>query len=71
MNSEVPLKSPCVNVCALDPQDICIGCYRSVTEITRWSSMTPAQQREVLRLADQRYQLILEAAQTPSCAPGA
>lgn len=59
---EAPVKSPCVNVCALDDNDVCIGCYRSAAEITRWSSMTPAEQREVIRNADARYQKVWDAA---------
>jgi uncharacterized protein len=57
------VKSPCVNVCALDEHDICIGCYRSAAEIARWSGLSAAQQRDVIRLADQRYRRILESAE--------
>ena len=39
MSNERPVASPCVHVCALDDEDICIGCQRSVSEITRWSLM--------------------------------
>ncbi|WP_191485524.1 DUF1289 domain-containing protein [Pseudomonas sp. FEN] len=45
---ERPLASPCVSVCALDEQDVCIGCQRTVEEITRWSRMDNAERREVL-----------------------
>jgi len=48
MSAERPLASPCVNVCALDDADICIGCQRSVDEITRWSRMDNAERRAVL-----------------------
>ncbi|MGH8351958.1 MAG: DUF1289 domain-containing protein [Pseudomonas sp.] len=48
MSVERPLASPCVNVCALDEADICIGCQRSVAEISRWSRMDNAERREVL-----------------------
>ena len=34
-SQERPVASPCVHVCALDDEDICIGCQRSVAEITR------------------------------------
>lgn len=40
--------SPCVHVCALDDEDICIGCQRTVAEITRWSLMDNVERREVL-----------------------
>ncbi|WP_155517391.1 DUF1289 domain-containing protein, partial [Pseudomonas amygdali] len=37
---EKPVRSPCVSICALDEQDICTGCQRTVNEITRWSRMS-------------------------------
>ena len=30
------IRSPCVAICALDENDICVGCYRSGSEITDW-----------------------------------
>jgi len=44
------VKSPCVSICALDSDDICVGCYRSAVEITDWIAMTEEGKREVLRL---------------------
>jgi uncharacterized protein len=32
--------SPCVGICALDPQGYCEGCLRSAGEIARWSQMS-------------------------------
>ncbi|MBV1874099.1 MAG: DUF1289 domain-containing protein, partial [Gammaproteobacteria bacterium] len=34
------VRSPCVDICALDDNDICIGCYRSGDEITVWGKMS-------------------------------
>ncbi|MFZ3152725.1 DUF1289 domain-containing protein [Pseudomonas sp.] len=51
---ERPVASPCVHVCALDDEDICIGCQRSVAEITRWSLMNNAERRQVLVLCHTR-----------------
>ncbi|BCD84480.1 DUF1289 domain-containing protein [Pseudomonas solani] len=48
MERERPVASPCVHVCALDDDDICTGCQRSVDEITRWGRMDNAERREVL-----------------------
>jgi hypothetical protein len=42
---ERPVKSPCVNICALDDDDVCTGCQRTVEEITRWSRMTNDERR--------------------------
>jgi len=37
-----------VAICALDEDDICMGCQRSAEEITRWGLMDDAERREVL-----------------------
>jgi hypothetical protein len=52
--AERPLRSPCVSVCALDEDGLCVGCQRSAAEITRWGRMDNAERREVLRRCDQR-----------------
>jgi predicted Fe-S protein YdhL (DUF1289 family) len=56
MSSERAVASPCVHVCALDDQDLCIGCQRSVAEITRWGLMDNAERRQVLLLCHERAQ---------------
>ncbi|WAJ36490.1 DUF1289 domain-containing protein [Pseudomonas sp. GOM7] len=49
MSDEKPVRSPCVQVCALDEQDICIGCQRTADEITRWGRMDNVERRVVLQ----------------------
>jgi predicted Fe-S protein YdhL (DUF1289 family) len=49
-------RSPCISVCVLDEQDICMGCYRSSAEITDWFMATAEQKQEILRLASERLQ---------------
>ena len=56
MSSERPVASPCVHVCALDDDDICIGCQRTVAEITRWGLMDNNERRKVLVLCHERAQ---------------
>jgi len=48
MTTERPVASPCVQVCALDDDDICTGCQRTAAEITRWGRMSNDERREVL-----------------------
>ncbi len=61
MSNAIP--SPCIAVCALDEDDVCIGCYRTGDEITDWFMSDDAQKREILakcearRLAAQPVQL--------------
>ena len=48
--------SPCVSICALDGDNVCIGCFRSGQEISLWGRLTPEQQREVLVRCQRRMQ---------------
>lgn len=42
-------RSPCIDVCRMDPvRDVCIGCFRSLQEISAWSSMSVEQKHAVL-----------------------
>ena len=48
MSKEAPVKSPCISVCALNEEDLCVGCHRTVAEITQWVRMSNDQRRGVL-----------------------
>ncbi len=42
-------QSPCVNICVIHPQEgICVGCYRTLTEIAQWAGMNDDMRRAVL-----------------------
>ncbi|KLU03815.1 hypothetical protein RISK_004222 [Rhodopirellula islandica] len=60
-------KSPCVGVCQVNHQQMCIGCSRTLGEIGKWSIASPAEKRSILELVRQR-----RAAQAPpvQTAPG-
>ena len=47
--SDPAIASPCVSVCALDENDICMGCYRSATEITDWFMASDEDKRAIMR----------------------
>ena len=51
---ERPVASPCVSICALDEQDVCTGCQRTVAEIGRWGRMDNDERRAVLKLCHER-----------------
>lgn len=43
------IESPCVKVCVVNPETrLCIGCRRTVDEISRWSRMSPEERRAVM-----------------------
>lgn len=54
--SEREVRSPCISVCVLDDEDICMGCYRSAAEITDWVMMSNDEKREVLRRSRERLE---------------
>jgi predicted Fe-S protein YdhL (DUF1289 family) len=41
--------SPCINICQLDAQGLCVGCRRSLDEIAEWPGASEARRREILR----------------------
>ena len=50
--------SPCVQVCELDEDDICMGCFRSADEIRDWMVMTREQKLQTLEsLAERKKRL--------------
>lgn len=52
-------QSPCVRNCCLDDDDVCMGCGRSITEITQWSAASLEDKQKILYLAAERRQSIL------------
>jgi len=47
MTSEAA-QSPCVDICQLNSDFVCIGCGRSIEEILKWQEYTAEQQKAVL-----------------------
>ncbi len=42
------IDSPCVKICVIHHETrLCLGCHRSIDEISRWSRMTPEERDEV------------------------
>ncbi|MCP5088174.1 MAG: DUF1289 domain-containing protein [Rhodobacteraceae bacterium] len=42
------IDSPCVKVCVVHPKaGICVGCHRSVDEISRWSGMSAPERAAI------------------------
>jgi hypothetical protein len=43
------VQSPCVKLCVVHPEArICIGCYRTIDEISQWSRLTHEARAEVM-----------------------
>jgi len=48
--------SPCVSICVLNEDDICVGCYRTGEEVTRWWGMTNEEKTLTLAKTKEREQ---------------
>ena len=48
------VQSPCIRNCCLNDADVCLGCFRLLNEITRWSDADDTERQEILRKAKQR-----------------
>jgi predicted Fe-S protein YdhL (DUF1289 family) len=48
-SSDLPPLSPCVKICVVDPDSgLCIGCGRTVAEITMWRELDAGEQRAIV-----------------------
>jgi predicted Fe-S protein YdhL (DUF1289 family) len=50
------VSSPCIRQCCLDDNDVCLGCFRSLEEITAWGDASDSRRRRILDRAAQRKQ---------------
>lgn len=46
--------SPCVRNCCLNEQDICMGCFRHLSEITAWQGLSTDARQQVIQLCYER-----------------
>jgi len=54
MDIDLPV-SPCVRMCCLDDSnDTCMGCFRTLSEITGWSAADAAERERILERCRQR-----------------
>jgi predicted Fe-S protein YdhL (DUF1289 family) len=42
------VQTPCIRNCCLDNTEICLGCFRSLSEILKWNSATGPEKQEIL-----------------------
>jgi len=50
------IESPCVDKCKYDENNICIGCYRSKSEIVNWWKLENNEKLEILKKVKIRKQ---------------
>ena len=72
--AEAKPQSPCNQVCEIDePSGYCIGCGRTLAEITAWPDAEPARQRAIIDLLPDRLATLALAIPPalPQANPGA
>jgi len=52
-----PITSPCCNICALNDEGFCVGCYRDGNEIRLWNTYSDTQKQQVLNSCQRRAEL--------------
>ena len=51
MTDGTTIDSPCIRECRVDQvTGYCVGCYRTLAEISFWEAYSPAEQRHALAL---------------------
>lgn len=51
------LASPCIRNCCLDEGDICMGCFRSLTEIMQWREVNKEEKLAIISEARERKKI--------------
>ncbi len=54
------IATPCVQVCVVDgASSLCLGCYRTLSEIAGWSAMTDAERATIMAALPGRERQVL------------
>jgi predicted Fe-S protein YdhL (DUF1289 family) len=61
---DAAVASPCVDICRLDAQGLCVGCRRTIDEIAEWPHANEARRREILLGLERRT--LAASAQDPA-----
>jgi predicted Fe-S protein YdhL (DUF1289 family) len=43
-----PIPSPCIRNCCLNEEDVCLGCFRSLTEVVGWADADSPTRQTIL-----------------------
>ncbi|WP_339527721.1 DUF1289 domain-containing protein [Pseudomonas mucidolens] len=53
-NVSPAVPSPCISLCRLDEERVCVGCFRHVEDIREWRSADDQRRRLIVARAEQR-----------------
>ena len=42
------VETPCIKICVIDDDGLCVGCARTLDEIADWGSYSPEKRRAIM-----------------------
>jgi len=48
------IKSPCTNICQLNVDKICLGCFRTIDEIANWTKLSEEEKYNIIMSLSKR-----------------
>lgn len=58
-NNDNNESSPCIRKCCLDENDVCVGCFRSLSEILAWREKSENEKKVILDRCSKRKNKLL------------
>lgn len=55
------IESPCIQICTLNAEGVCIGCFRTADEIGGWLSLSAGQRSRIMNELSGRAEQLFEA----------
>ena len=54
-NKNIPtVERPCIKICCLNENDVCLGCFRTLDEMRKWHKSSKEEKIKMLSLAEAR-----------------
>lgn len=53
-NNDHTVASPCISICELNEDDVCLGCGRTLNDIAEWSGANNERRRVIVAAARHR-----------------
>mgnify|MGYP001373311928 CR=1 FL=1 len=50
------INSPCVGVCQYNNEEVCSGCFRTVDEISKWTTISNDEREKIMGELDSRME---------------
>ncbi|MEQ1559554.1 MAG: DUF1289 domain-containing protein [Methyloglobulus sp.] len=48
INSDNVIQSPCIRNCCLNEDDVCLGCFRTLSEVVGWAGSDDELRQQIL-----------------------